>query len=300
MKQYLLEGVYVYGVPSDSWSEGECEILKIKYKSRFSLRKSLWDTTSPTVSPLTILIFHKLGIDLSNKEVLSESLKSENRNRVILVWNNLIKEFKNIDLIFEKLKEKDFNINEFDTFSNVENPNYLENSNENKLIFIGNTKQMELCEENIKIGPTGNIWGKMKAASGTTIVDIYYSDIRSVVVQQPNIAGALFSGGNLNNIANSLPYIRILLKGTESYSNGNFRPSEDPYTLTFTADKKGEAENFKLQIDKLVSKHRQNTGGTISNQISSADELEKFANLLEKNIITKDEFDLKKKQILGL
>lgn len=142
--------------------------------------------------------------------------------------------------------------------------------------------------------------GKLRAESGTTSVDIYYNDIRSVIVQQQNIVGAFFNNGSITDIANTFPYLRILIKGTESYSNGNFSPIDDPYTVTFTADKFGLAENFKLQIDKLVSKHRQtNNTSNVINQISSADELEKFANLLQKGIITQEEFNLKKKQILG-
>ena len=161
-------------------------------------------------------------------------------------------------------------------------------------------ESLELFEESMVIGPNGDTWGKFMAASGTTSVDIYYSDIRSVIVQQQNVVGALFSR-NISDIGKTLPYIRILIKGTESYSNGDFSPVNDPYTVTFTADKLGQAENFKIQIDNLVSKHRQSANSnSVINQISSADELEKFSNLLQKGIITQEEFDLKKKQILGL
>ena len=60
-------------------------------------------------------------------------------------------------------------------------------------------------------------------------------------------------------------------------------------------------EKIKLKIDELISKHRQsNNNSNVVNQISVADELEKFSNLLEKGIITQEEFDLKKKQLLGL
>ena len=179
-------------------------------------------------------------------------------------------------------------------------PQEEEDEEEEDMVFIGNVKQIELWEESIVIGPTGDTWGKFMAASGTTSVNIYYSDIRSVIVQQQNVVGALFSR-NISDIGKTLPYIRILIKGTESYSNGDFSPVNDPYTVTFTADKLGQAEYFKLQIDNLVSKHRQSADrNSVINQISSADELEKFANLLQKGIITQEEFELKKKQILGL
>ena len=161
----------------------------------------------------------------------------------------------------------------------------------NKTIYLGQINerkgQYKYCHlQNIDIiGPNGDTWGKLTAASGTSSVDIFYCDIRSIIVQP---AGYTY------------PYIRILIKGTESYSNGNFKPSHDPYSVDFQVNQLAEAENFKTKIYKLISEHRNTNNATIINQISSADELEKFAGLLQKGIITQEEFELKKKQILGL
>ena len=338
-----------------------CDVFSVR--TEICRIDTLWNTYYSTIS---IVIFDKLGFDLSTEEGLEISKKKNNRNKVVCVWNNLVKEFDNVEEIIKKLKEPNFNsekylegfvekksffgikpikrellegttwekkaeeINnevvpeetgfvnqllkgttwekkaeEINTEVEITNEN---SSVENNSVFIGNTKQIKLFEESLKIGTTGDFFGKMRAASGTTTVDVFYSDIRSVVVQQPNAAGALlsgFGGGGLKaqmaNIANSLPYIRILLKGTENYSNQNFRPADDPYSVTFSADKKNEAEKIKLKIDELISKHRQsNNNSNVVNQISVADELEKFSNLLKKGIITQEEFDLKKKQLLGL
>jgi len=310
-----------------------CDVFSVR--TEICRIDTLWNTYYSTIS---IVIFDKLGFDLSTEEGLEISKKKNNRNKVVCVWNNLVKEFDNVEEIIKKLKEPNFNsekylegfvekksffgikpikrellegttwekkAEEINTEVEITNEN---SSVENNSVFIGNTKQIKLFEESLKIGTTGDFFGKMRAASGTTTVDVFYSDIRSVVVQQPNAAGALlsgFGGGGLKaqmaNIANSLPYIRILLKGTENYSNQNFRPADDPYSVTFSADKKNEAEKIKLKIDELISKHRQsNNNSNVVNQISVADELEKFSNLLKKGIITQEEFDLKKKQLLGL
>ena len=160
-----------------------------------------------------------------------------------------------------------------------------EEEQEEDMFFIGFGKQIELYEEKLVIGPNETTYGQLGALSGIAKVDVFYSDIRSIIVQS----------------GYSSPYIRILIKGTENFSNGKFDAFYDPYSVIFSADILWQAENFKLQIDNLVSKHRQSADrNSVINHISSADELEKFANLLQKGIITQEEFDLKKKQILGL
>ena len=52
---------------------------------------------------------------------------------------------------------------------------------------------------------------------------------------------------------------------------------------------------MKLAIDEKIGSASPLTTGT-----SNLDELEKLASLREKGIITDEEFDLKKKQLLGL
>lgn len=54
-------------------------------------------------------------------------------------------------------------------------------------------------------------------------------------------------------------------------------------------------------VEKKRSELRQNLNSpTLINQLSNADELLKFKQLLDAGILTQEEFDLKKKQILGL
>ena len=353
--EFTYNGIKIYKGDETSPGLSYCNVLHLEFDC--ICINNLWYRVDH-YSKISVLIFDKLGFDLSTKDGYKISNETINRNKVVCVWNNMVNEFNDVETITKKLKEPSFELEkylegyseddekkytskEIEKKSNQEINNEVvpeetgfvnqllkgttwekkaeeinteveitnENSSvENSSVFIGNTKQIKLFEESLKIGTTGDFFGKMRAASGTTTVDVFYNDIRSVVVQQPNAAGALlsgFGGGGLKaqmaNIANSLPYIRILLKGTENYSNQNFRPADDPYSVTFSADKKNEAEKIKLKIDELISKHRQsNNNSNVVNQISVADELEKFSNLLEKGIITQEEFDLKKKQLLGL
>ncbi len=53
-------------------------------------------------------------------------------------------------------------------------------------------------------------------------------------------------------------------------------------------------------FDEYKSKEDENTGAQIIQQTSSADELKKFKELLDMGVISQDEFDAKKKQLLGL
>ena len=56
------------------------------------------------------------------------------------------------------------------------------------------------------------------------------------------------------------------------------------------------AEYCKKQIEECKTK-----GNSVTfNEMSSADELKKFKDLLDSGVITKDEFEAKKKQLLGL
>ena len=63
-----------------------------------------------------------------------------------------------------------------------------------------------------------------------------------------------------------------------------------------------EKEEAKAQFDEAIKMAQKSTGGntTIQAALSPADELKKFKELLDLGIITQDEFDAKKKQLLGL
>ena len=91
----------------------------------------------------------------------------------------------------------------------------------------------------------------------------------------------------LKNIS-SVEITSGLLPTVNVYTSGN--------TLTFRTDVI-DGPHFVQVLRGLLDARGT---GTSSQQFSEAGELEKFASLLERGLITQEEFDLKKKQILGL
>ena len=59
---------------------------------------------------------------------------------------------------------------------------------------------------------------------------------------------------------------------------------------------------FKAIVERQLAEvfSRSSGGNTTVQQLSSADEIKKFKELLEAGIITQEEFDTKKKQLLGI
>lgn len=59
-------------------------------------------------------------------------------------------------------------------------------------------------------------------------------------------------------------------------------------------------KNLYLEIIKVFDEYKAMEATQIVQQVSAADELKKFKELLDSGIITQEEFDAKKKQLLGL
>lgn len=100
--------------------------------------------------------------------------------------------------------------------------------------------------------------------------------------------------------ANSMTWGFIQFETTQNakkLSKGSlmFSPT-DEYSINFSRKQQPEFEQLKSEINRLRDGVKPQA--TIPN--TDIGELEKLANLKEKGIITQEEFDQKKKQILGL
>ena len=119
---------------------------------------------------------------------------------------------------------------------------------------------------------------------------IYYTDITSVQYKQPR---KLVSG-----------YIQFSIPGGNENRGGIFAAMSDENTITIIADptvieqaeRTVEFLNQKIREVKTAAHHKP----TVVQQASAADELKKFKELLDLDVITQEEFDAKKKQLLGL
>lgn len=91
-------------------------------------------------------------------------------------------------------------------------------------------------------------------------------------------------------------YLQLTLKGGSEAKSGLMQSTTDENTVNFHARKN---KDFLEAKEKIETKISESSGGN-QQASSGADELEKLASLKEKGIISQEEFDAKKKQILNL
>ena len=89
-------------------------------------------------------------------------------------------------------------------------------------------------------------------------------------------------------------YIQLTLKGGSEAKAGLFQSVKDENTINFYNNKNKDFEEAKRLIEEKIS------AGDVQSNKSDLGELEKLAELKEKGIITEEEFNAKKKSILGL
>ena len=93
-------------------------------------------------------------------------------------------------------------------------------------------------------------------------------------------------------------YIQFSVLGEVGSKGGAIAAGYDENTVFFKKKNAAISEKIKNYLeDKIINKQ---TNQTIVQSLSSADELKKFKELLDAGIITQEEFDQKKKQLLGL
>jgi hypothetical protein len=93
-------------------------------------------------------------------------------------------------------------------------------------------------------------------------------------------------------------YIQFTVPGGIESKQGIWSAKDDENSVTFYLAENDSATQLKEKIEELLHKSRQGTNQTI--QVSSADEIKKFKQLLDDGIITNEEFNKKKKELLGL
>jgi len=89
-------------------------------------------------------------------------------------------------------------------------------------------------------------------------------------------------------------YIQLTLMGGSEAKGGMFQSATDENSVNFHAYGKNN-EIFEEAKEIIEKKIHQSKG-----QNSDADDLEKFAQLRDKGILTEEEFQAKKKQLLGI
>ena len=114
--------------------------------------------------------------------------------------------------------------------------------------------------------------------------EIYIKQISSIQLKQ---AGLLTSG-----------YIQFAFSGGKENKGGLLDAGKDENTVIFTKKQQPDFLKLKEELEKAIL--NQNTSTTTIKNNSNLEELEKLASLKDKGIITNEEFEIKKKELLGL
>ncbi|MCL1464090.1 SHOCT domain-containing protein [Argonema galeatum] len=152
------------------------------------------------------------------------------------------------------------------------------------IVAKGVNGQLELLEDKIRIKRQGFLAFMNHGFKGDK--EILIEHISAI---QFKIAGPIMSG-----------YIQFSFFGSQESKGGIFDASKDENTVMFIRQEQEQFENIKEQIEKKrLGKKTPSIAVPLVNS-SYIDELEKLASLREKGIITEEEFQVKKRQILGL
>lgn len=94
-------------------------------------------------------------------------------------------------------------------------------------------------------------------------------------------------------------FIQFGIMGGKEARGGVFNATQDENTVMIKAATNDNAREIKDYIEGIILNRSRNKG-TVVQQVSPAEELKKFKELLDMGVISQAEFDAKKKQILGL
>jgi hypothetical protein len=130
--------------------------------------------------------------------------------------------------------------------------------------------RIELWPGKVIIRPVGSLAFATRLFEGDQEIPV--SSITSIDFKRRGIAGG---------------FIRF------SFAGG----SSDYTTIWFPPSRQEQFEHFKEALDRMMGRSRQ--PAQVAQGMSDVEELERLAGLLEKGHITREEFDRKKKQILG-
>lgn len=94
-------------------------------------------------------------------------------------------------------------------------------------------------------------------------------------------------------------FIQFGVMGDQEKQGGVLAAANDENSVIFSIDQNEQAEKIKDYIEGIIL-NRSKGGQPVVQQASAADEILKFKSLLDAGAITQEEFDAKKKALLGL
>lgn len=111
--------------------------------------------------------------------------------------------------------------------------------------------------------------------------------LSNITAIQMKPAGALLAG-----------YIQLSILGGQTAPGGLMEATKDKNAVLFVKKQQAAFEEMKSEIERRIAVRQ--TPRTAPTEPSAAMELEKLAGLVERGFLTREEFDQRKKALLGL
>jgi hypothetical protein len=141
----------------------------------------------------------------------------------------------------------------------------------------GRNGQLELFQDRLRICRSGIISFVSHGLKGDK--EIYYADISAIQFKRPGV---------------TVGYIQFTFTGGFENRKGVFQAVSDENTVTFSHQHLKEFEILKAELERRVRIEKKPQG----NAISHFYELDKLAELKEKGVVTDEEFQAAKRQLL--
>lgn len=161
--------------------------------------------------------------------------------------------------------------------------------------FKGSNGTATLFEDKIVIQRKGVLAKMAHFAAGTSGGDrtIFLDQLRSIEINKGLMnCDIFFNTGNSGEMSG----------GRRGFLNDGASKLKIEYSVEFLRTQSKAAEEFKAKAEQAVSAFKRPVAQTtvVTNAPSPAEEIKRFKELLDAGAITQDEFDAKKKQLLGL
>jgi hypothetical protein len=167
------------------------------------------------------------------------------------------------------------------------------------IVLEGTNGKLELYDSFVRLDRT-TFSGVIKFKLLQRKKDIYFEDMSSVEVKEsvfPKLGYIRFTGVDRSTLCSAVRFTKTLKNPVKTLLSDNAEYDENAVTFK-------NKENYKkaLQIKEYIEQKIKGDPNVsnVTNVASVTDEIEKLYQLMEKGIITKEEFESKKKKLLEL
>ncbi|SFB98715.1 protein of unknown function [Bacillus sp. OV322] len=110
------------------------------------------------------------------------------------------------------------------------------------------------------------------------------------------------SGVQLKKAGLTSGYLQFIYPGSQENKGGVFSATQDENTVMFVKKEQAMALEIKAYIEEIISNRNSNntTQPIVESKVDATEEIRKYKSLMDDGIINEEEFQEKKRQLLGL